>query len=106
MFSQLDNIVIAFIIALTVLLIFAFGTIGYICSAILSATQQTLNNIKSSQTSQEQYMYMMRGSIDNINNDLTHFFVVNGYENMMSIRRKEELQRERSRDPPTAGYIG
>lgn len=51
-------------------------------------------------------MYMMRGSVNEINKDLTAFFQVNGYRNMMSIRRQEREAAERARDPPTVGDIG
>lgn len=103
--TQANSIILALIIALSVLLLSAFALLAYICTQLLAVVQITLSRIESSQTTQQQYMYMMRGDVNEINNDLTHFFVVNGYENMMSIRRREQLQRERSRGPPSVGDI-
>lgn len=80
--------------------------IVYVCTRLLLVVERTMSRIESSLTTQEQYLYMMRGDVSEINSDLTHFFVANGFENMMSLRRKEQLQRERSRDPPTVGYSG
>lgn len=88
------------------LLLSAFILLAYICTRLLAVVQSTLSRIESSQTTQEQYMYMMRGSVNEINKDLTAFFQVNGYRNMMTARRREAEMTERARDPPSVGDIG
>lgn len=100
MLSQIENIVIVLIVALGILLLSAFVLIVYVCTKLLSMVQHTLSRVESSQTTQEQYMYMMRGDVSKVNTDLTHFFRVNGFENMLSLERREELARSRARGPP------
>src|SRR5688500_20187710 len=100
MFAQIDTIVIVLICALSVLLLSAFILLAYVCTRILDVTQRTLDSIKGSQTNQEQYMYMMRGDLNKINKDLTHFFRLNGFINMVSGERREQKFGALGRAPP------
>lgn len=106
MFSPLEIAVIVIVSVLALLLLAAFRLVYNLSASLISVIDRTLKRIESSQTTQEQYMYMLRGDVNDINKDLTAFFQVNGYRNMMTIRRQEREMAERARDPPSVGDIG
>lgn len=103
MLSQNTNIISVLIVALCVLLVASFVLIAYICTRLLQTVQVVLSRVESSLTTMQQYMYMMRGDINEMNRDITPFLVNELGINMVSERRRNDYLMRPGRGPPSPG---
>lgn len=99
------DVILMIIYGLGAGLLFTVSMCIYICIRLIAIINDTMKRIESSQTTQQQYMYMIRGDVNKINTELTAFFVVNGYKNAMEEERRLEIMRARGRAPPSAGSL-
>lgn len=74
-------VLIVIILTLVVLVIGSYTLLAVVCWRILSTIDHRMRSIDSSQTTQEQYMYGMRGEISRMARELNQFFAVYGYVN-------------------------
>lgn len=90
------------VVALCILLLASFVLIAYICTRLLWTVQVTLSRVESSLTTQQQYMYMMRGDVNEMNRDMTTFLVSQRGINAVSDKRRAEYMMRPGRGPPPA----
>lgn len=101
MFVSIENLVAVIIIALCALVVAAFLLIAYVCRTLVAMVQSRIQRIENSMTSQEQYLYYTRQDINYIDRDLTSFFRINGFSNLMAQRRRATPEQEiREAAPP------
>lgn len=92
------QILIVIILTLVVLIIGSYLLLAIVCWRILSSFDHRMRNVDNSQTTQQQYMYMIRGDIHDIKTNLEKFFAVYRYVNPAwsadeEIRRQQEADR-------------